>query len=369
MAEALKLHYGAEIPRRIAAMIGQVYPSFPARRFLNAALSGYDDLSLMARGRHLADALAQALPKDFEAAADILLKSVDVRLAEESASPMASFLYLPHTLFVAHYGLDHFETAMQAQHLLTQRFTAEFSMRSFLQHRREATLARLAVWTQDPSEHVRRLVSESVRPRLPWAPRLRDFQADPEPVLRLLDALKDDSSLYVRRSVANCLTDIGKDNPDAMFATLRRWSHEAPPERRWLIRHALRFAIKRGDAEALHLMGYGEAVRVAVSSGSIQPKRASIGESVTIGADISNMGTRLARVLVDLRIHYVKAKGTSRPKVFKLTELQLPPASTERVVKRISLAQMTTRTHYPGKHVVDLLINGVVFPVGEFRLG
>jgi len=370
MAEALKLQYGAEVPQRIAAMIGQVHPRFSTRRFLDHALKGYDELSLMARGRHLADSLALTLPKDFDAAVDILLKSIDARVpAQNDSSSLASFLYLPHTLFVAHYGLDHFETAMRAQHVLTQRFTAEFSMRSFLQHRRAATLARLAEWTQDPSEHVRRLVSESVRPRLPWAPRLREFQANPEPVVHLLDALKDDASLYVRRSVANCLNDIGKDNPDALFLTLRRWNRDAPPARRWLIRHALRFAIKRGDPEALDLLGYGEAVCVAVSSGSIQPKRASVGGSVTIGADISNTGTRLARVLVDLRIHYVKANGASRPKVFKLAELQLPPASTERVVKRISLAQMTTRTHYPGKHAVDLLINGVVFPLGEFRLG
>jgi 3-methyladenine DNA glycosylase AlkC len=94
---------------------------------------------------------------------------------------------------------------------------------------------------------VRRLVSEGTRPRLPWAPRLRAFMRDPRPVLELLEWLKDDPSLYVRRSVANNLNDIGKDHPDLLFATAERWMKDANENRHWIIRHALRSAVKRGD--------------------------------------------------------------------------------------------------------------------------
>ena len=143
---------------------------------------------------------------------------------------------MPHLFFVSQYGLAHFEPSMQAQHALTQRFTAEFSIRPFLQHHPQQTLRRLSQWTQDPSEQVRRLVSEGSRPRLPWAPRLAAFQTDPRPVLQLLEQLRDDTSLYVRRSVANNLNDIGKDNPDMLMDTARRWLLGASTDREWIVR-------------------------------------------------------------------------------------------------------------------------------------
>ena len=162
---------------------------------------------------------------------------------------------------------------MQAQHELTQRFTAEFSIRPFIERHPEATLARLAQWTQDPSPHVRRLVSEGTRPRLPWASRLRDFQRDPAPVLALLERLKDDPELYVRRSVANNLNDIGKDHPDLLADVARRWLQNASPERRWIVRHALRSAIKRAEPGALSALGYGAAPTLAIERVRIEPKR------------------------------------------------------------------------------------------------
>ncbi len=148
-------------------------------------------------------------------AVDVLLASASQPHEHRASGGMAAFLYMPHLFFVARHGLDHFEDSMRAQHALTQLFTAEYSIRAFLEKHPEATLARLREWTADPSHHVRRLVSEGTRPRLPWAPRLRAFQKDPRPVLELLELLKDDPELYVRRSVANNLNDIGKDHPGA----------------------------------------------------------------------------------------------------------------------------------------------------------
>lgn len=196
MAEPLVNQYGEKIPRTIAAMIVDVHPGFPAKRFLATALDGYHALNLMARGRRIAESLARYLPQDFDAAVDILLASLGPRSDPQAGEGgLSAFLHLPHTQFVATYGLDHFETSMRAQYELTQRFTAEFSMRPFLERHTAATLQRLRDWTTDPSEHVRRLVSESTRPRLPWGTRLRRFQQDPRPVLALLERLKDDDSL------------------------------------------------------------------------------------------------------------------------------------------------------------------------------
>ena len=246
MAESLKDFYSPELVRRLGASIAAVHPSFDQQRWAKEALEGLGDLSLTDRARHLMNAMRSQLPEDYEAALEILLASLERPGTEGDDSSMASFFYLPHLYFVSEHGLGHFEASMRAQYLLTQRFTAEFSIRHFLERHPEATLAKLRQWAKDPSHHVRRLVSEGTRPRLPWAMRLRAFQKDPAPVLELLELLKDDESLYVRRSVANNLNDIGKDHPELLVATCERWSRGASAERQWILRHALRSAVKRG---------------------------------------------------------------------------------------------------------------------------
>jgi len=323
LAEPLKNQFGADIPVKIAGMISRVSDRLPAEAFVREALDGYEELDLMQRGRKIASALRQHLPVDFKEAAEILIASLGPKLVKMEDIGMTPFLYLPHTLFVAEYGIEHFKVSMRAQYELTQRFTAEFSIRPFLERYPEATLKQLAVWAKDPSPHVRRLVSEGTRPRLPWASRLREFQKDPTPVLSLLELLRDDPSLYVRRSVANNLNDIGKDHPDVLVETAQRWMKDATEERRWLIRHALRSAIKRGEAGALKVMGFGETARVSVAQASIKPKRPVIGGKVTISFEITSTARQPQDVLVDMRIHFVKANGKTSPKVFKLKQLNL----------------------------------------------
>lgn len=368
MAEPLKNHFGADVPRTIARMIAAVFPAFDAGAFVRSALNGYDQLNLMSRGRTIAQTLRRYLPDDYTTAVEILLASLDQKPERTAGQGMASFLFLPHVFFVAEYGLEHFEASMRAQYLLTQRFTAEYSIRRYLERYQAATLARLAEWTTDPSEDVRRLVSEGTRPRLPWAPRLRAFQADPRPVLALLDLLKDDPSLYVRRSVANNLNDIGKDHPTLLVETARRWMQGATEERRWIIRHALRSAVKRADAGALALLGFGEAARLSVRKVRITPPRPAIGSSVTIACEIVSRASIPQRLLVDLRVHYMKANGRPSPKIFKLKQVEVAPRAAVEVKKRVSLAQLTTRTHYPGRHMADVVVNGRAYPLGAFDL-
>jgi 3-methyladenine DNA glycosylase AlkC len=277
-------------------------------------------------------------------------------------------LYLPHTVFVAQYGLAHFEESMRAQHALTQRFTAEFSIRPFLEQHPQATLRQLTAWAADPNPHVRRLVSEGTRPRLPWAPRLRQFQADPAPVLALLELLKDDPALYVRRSVANNLNDIGKDHPAVLASTARAWLKNAPAGRAWIVGHALRSAVKRGESAALQVLGFGEKAQVAVGHIHINPARAVMGGSVRIGFELTSTHKHEQGVLVDLAVHYVKSSGQARAKVFKLKTLALAPGQTAALAKTLSLAEMSTRKHYPGVHRVDVILNGEAHRLGAFEL-
>jgi 3-methyladenine DNA glycosylase AlkC len=367
VAEPLKNHFGPRVPKTIAAMIGRVWPQFPSKAFLADALEGFDALELMDRGRHLAHVLRRHLPPAYPQAVDILVRSASARPARsEGDGGMASFVYLPHVCFVSAFGLDDFESSMAAQYELTQRFTAEFSIRPFLERYPERTLARLRQWARDPSHHVRRLVSEGTRPRLPWAGRLRAFQADPRPVLELLELLKDDPSSDVRRSVANNLNDIGKDHPGILIATARRWMAGADEERRALVRHALRSQVKQGNGEALKMLGFGGGARVAIENPRISPRQTSMGGRVTIGCDVRNLGRRAQPMVIDLRVHFVRARGRTAVRVFKLKIAELPPGGVVSCRKTLSLADLTTRRHYPGRHRVDVVVNGRAHELGAF---
>jgi 3-methyladenine DNA glycosylase AlkC len=302
----------------------------------------------------------------------------------KASGGMSAFLYMPHLFFVSQHGLEHFEESMQAQYALTQLFTAEFSVRAYLEKHPERTLALLRQWTKDPSEHVRRLVSEGTRPRLPWAPRLRAFQKDPRPVIELLELLKDDPSLYVRRSVANNLNDIGKDHPDLLVATAKRWLKNATAERRWIVNHALRSAIKRADAGALGALGYGGRAEVSVRDAKITPARPKIGGGVTIAFTLVNKLGKRQKVMADFVVHFVKARGTGAKtfkmkavdlaargtgaKTFKMKALTLAPRAHVTISKKIGLKQLTTRKHYPGVHEVEALLNGRRVALGRFTL-
>lgn len=368
MAEALKNHYGPEIPHAIARMIASVHPRFNTRAFLRDALDGYDTLELMQRGRRIADALHAHLPAHYADAVKVLLASAKQSTGLKRKNPMHSFLYLPHTLYVARHGLDDFELSMRAQHALTQLFTAEMSLRPFLEKHPERTLNTLRVWAGDANEHVRRAVSEATRPRLPWAPRLRAFMRDPRPVLELLELLKDDASLYVRRSVANNLNDIGKDHPQLLIETAERWMKNASANRQWIVRHALRSAVKRGDVGALRVLGFGGATAGVVKNAKVSPVRVKPGGTVTIAFDVANTTTRSQRMVVDLRVHYAEANGSTSAKVFKLRELELAGKAHASLSKRLSLKNLTTRKHYPGKHRVEAWINGRAVALGQFEL-
>jgi 3-methyladenine DNA glycosylase AlkC len=363
----LKDQFGLSAPRAIARMIRAVHPDFPHEDFLRDVARGYGPMSLTGRGFHVAEALRRHLPRDYPVAIDILLESASQPHEHRASNGMAGFLYMPHLFFVARHGLDHFEESMRAQHALTQLFTAEFSIRAFLEKYPERTLARLREWVSDPSHHVRRLVSEGTRPRLPWAPRLRAFQRDPRPVLELLELLRDDPELYVRRSVANNLNDIGKDHPVLLADVAKRWLRDATPEREWVIRHALRSAVKRADAGALRALGFGGKVAVSIRGVRISPARPRIGDAVTISFDLVNPSRRAQRVMADVVIHFAKARGTGA-KTFKLKAVTLAAGERVTLAKKIGLAQLTTRRHYPGEHRVEAQLNGQARRLGSFLL-
>jgi 3-methyladenine DNA glycosylase AlkC len=258
----LKQLLGPEAITCLAANIRLVHSAFDSAAFCTTARNGLDTLELMQRAQHIAAALRQHLPDPYRQAVQVLLASLTPPQQQAEQFGLAEFFYLPHGFFIADYGLeaqhdagaDPFDLSMQALHALTMRFTAEFAIRPFLIRQQERTLAQLMAWTSDANPHVRRLCSEGTRPRLPWGKRIPAFIADPSPALPILERLKDDDCLYVRRSVANHLGDIAKDHPEVALALCERWlAQPASKELKWVVRHALRHPAKKGDATALKL--------------------------------------------------------------------------------------------------------------------
>jgi 3-methyladenine DNA glycosylase AlkC len=256
----LKELIGRPMIRLIAESLGRTLEGFPEREFQQHALDGLSELGFLQRSAHVAAALRKHLPQDIEKALEVLIAALGPELERTESNGLAPFFYAPHSHFIALYGIERFDSGMRANYELTKRFTAEFSIRPFLVRHPKESLQRLRQWAADPNPHVRRLVSEGTRPRLPWAMRLPAFQRDPAPILDLLERLRDDPVLYVRRSVANSLGDIAKDHPERVFRTCRKWMNDLDAldegqarARRWVIRHALRLPAKKGVREALRI--------------------------------------------------------------------------------------------------------------------
>ncbi len=370
MADALKTFFSPALVRRLAGEVARVHPGFITRAFVRDATAGLDELELLDRGKHIARALGDHLPADYPEAVDILLRSLGPEHAGDEllGAGMAPFFYLPHLVFVAERGHDHVDLSMRAQYELTKRFSAEASIRPFIARGPERTLAYLRRWAGDPNPHVRRLVSEGTRLRLPWAMRVPWLDAHPERVLELLELLKDDPASVVRRSVANNLNDLGKVHGPLLVRTCAAWLEGASPERRALVEHALRSAIKRGDPAALALLGYGGRPAVALEQVGFEPATVAIGGRVTMRFVLRSTARTAQELLVDVAVHFVKAAGHATPKVFKLKRLTLAPRATAELQTRISLAVHTTRTPRPGLHAVDVVVNGEARRAGAFTV-
>ena len=350
-SSALKEIFNAARFRSVAKEMAAISGEFDPKRFLTAALAGLDDLTLLQRLRRMTESLHRALPGGYRKNLS-LLRPLAPRLGHRFAT-----LTLPD--YVALYGLDDFEVSMDALKFFTPFGSAEFAVRPFLRRDLARTLAVMETWSRDPDEHVRRLASEGSRPRLPWSFRLEALIADPAPVLPILENLRADPSLYVRKSVGNHLNDITKDHPAWVFARLKLWPMNHP-HTAWIAKRALRTLIKRGDRRALAVIGAGGKPRVRVGGFEIRPKKARLGDRLTLCCHLESASAKPQRLVVDYAVHYVKKSGATSAKVFKWKEFTLGPRASITLNRTQQIRDFTTRTHHPGRHGVDLLVNGQV---------
>jgi 3-methyladenine DNA glycosylase AlkC len=321
-----------------------------------ACADALDGLTFSGRVAAVRDAVLADLPNGFGPFADVL------RAALRDPG-FTGWMIWPVAESVGVRGIGVFEPALELLRELTPRLTAEGAVRPFLMADQERALAVLAGWTDDPDHHVRRLVSEGTRPRLPWAPRLPALIADPRPAVPLLDALYRDESEYVRRSVANHLNDIGRDHPEVAVVTAARWLAEPVETTERVVRHGLRTLVKSGHPGALALLGHAPDLPVVVDGPTVTLDRIRVGDHLEFTYAVTNAHDRPASVVIDYVIHHVKANGGRTPKVFKLVTRSLGPGETWRATRRHSFRPISTRRYHAGTHAVGIQVNGR--PYGE----
>ncbi|WP_244103379.1 DNA alkylation repair protein [Burkholderia gladioli] len=358
----LKDSMGERQFRSLLSTLKLIERSFDTRRFLAVALDGLDELSLMARVRRASLAIeagAQALPGGYD--------TVLTLLAEAAPHLGGGFLAMVAPDYVGQFGRHDFDRSMAALAFFTRFGSSEFAVREFLRDDPRRALATLRDWSRHEDQAVRRLASEGSRPRLPWSFRLREIEADPALAAPILDNLRADPSDYVRRSVANHLNDVTKLHPDWVLERVAAWGG-ADAGTRWIVRHALRTLVKRGDARALALLGASGAARIEAVPFAVTPARIELGETVTLAAELVSTAPDAQRLVVDYRIGYVKKNGSTAHKVFKLRELTLAPGQRIDIVRSQRIRDFTTRTHYAGRHGVELIVNGAVVAQAHFDL-
>lgn len=380
MAELLREAINSQTLEGLAERITQVYPQFESQEFLSSLRQPtFNDLGLFERLDEVTQALIQFLPQDFTQAAPILMNSLGSELDALGDDPTAKdygshqgFIVVALGNYIAQRNQpenpEHFELSMQALLEMTKRFSSEGPIREFIIHQTHDTLKTFEKWTQHKNVHVRRLVSESLRPRLPWTQKIQRFIDSPEEVFPFLEQLKDDAHLYVRRSVANNLNDITKDHPDRVCELLQNWVEPKNPQRTWLIKHSLRTLIKKGHPKALELIGISPHVQIEPPTLILGRTQIQLGESLPFELKIKSLSTQPQELLIDFIIHHQKANGTLSPKVFKWTQKTLLAQGELSLKKSHSIKKISTRKYYEGEHKIEIQINGRSFAQSIFHL-
>ncbi len=360
MATAMKEGLNSKAIERIAANMQLAWPQFPAKSFVTRAKRGLSALELKERVVHLANALTIALPDSFEEAVHHILKASETWDRGNPEDPLRGFAAWPLFHFIETKGLDHFDLSLHAFEKITNLFSAEFSIRPFIALDKDRAFSVFSQWTTHTDEHVRRLVSESTRSHLPWASHVECILCDPHSVLKLLERLKDDPALYVRRSVANNLNDIAKDHPELVIDRCEEWSKNASPERQWIIQRATRSLVKSGHPRVWGLLGFTATPKLKLAEATLQSPTVAIGDSLGFSFTLVSQAARPQRLVVDYAVYYTKANGSLRPKVFKLKQVELGAKQSVAIAKQHSFRKVTTRKLYPGPHRIEILVNGVV---------
>lgn len=347
MAELLKDVFDRKFIKSLAADLKDSYPKFDEALFIKAIFTkDWQEKALKQRIRHISENMQCCLPSDYKKAIS-LLKPVSDNYSE------LQHLIFPD--FIELCGIDDLSTSIDAMEYFTEKSSSEFPIRFFIIKYEKQILAQMKKWAKSKNEHLRRLASEGCRPRLPWAIALPKYKKDPSAILPILEILKEDESEYVRRSVANNLNDISKDNPKVVIEIARKWKGISQ-ETDKLVKHSCHTLLKQGNPKTIKLFGFREPKDIQVKKLKVT-KEIKMGEEIEFAFTLNTDKKKLGLLRIEYIIEFVRQNNKVGKKVFKISEGRY--AESERnIIKKHSFKPISTRKYYAGKHSVSIIING-----------
>jgi len=362
MADPIKNIYNYELLHKVAVDIKFVYSHFNVDDFLKSIMDeAWDNLELKDRIYRISTVLGKYLPPNYGAAIGVIDKVV----MNYGTWHTGAGGFFP--VFVEIYGQDEmdWDLSMGALERYTPYASSEIAVRPFIIKHEDRMMAQMYVWSKHENECVRRLASEGCRPALPWAPALNSFKKDPAPILPILSQLKTDTSIHVRKSVANNLNDISKTHPDLVVQLAKDWygKHEYTD---WIVKHGCRTLLKKGNHDVLAIFGYENTSSVDVDGFAFKTASVLIGEDMIFSFSVSV--NEAAKVRLEYGVDYAKSNGNRNRKIFQISEISLKENQRKSYAKTHSFADVSTRKHYPGTHSITLIVNGVERGTLDFEL-
>lgn len=359
MAEALKKLYSQDKIAELSNALKVEYPDFDAKGFLKKFQTDeWKNAELKARVRFITLALHEFLPDDYSRSIGILKK------VSRKFKPGFFSIFFPD--FVEVFGQKDWDVSMDALEEFTQTSSAEFAIRPFIVNDPKRAIKQMLKWSKSPNHHLRRLSSEGCRSRLPWSFRLNMFVEDPSPVLPILENLKNDPELYVRKSVANHLNDISKDHPELILGLAEKWIGKSD-NTDWIVNHALRTLLKSGNKRALKLFGHHKADNFKIDKISLNKSRLHHGDVLNFSFNLINSSSNDAGCRLEYAIDYMKANGSITRKVFQISKSTVKRGATG-FARTCKFDDLSTRKHHPGKHTITILVNGEPKSAADFVL-
>lgn len=362
---AIKDIYSPAFYNRFAGLLEQTLPDFNKEEFIRQIFTeAFKTMEWKQRMQHTTIVFHVFLPKDFPKAVKGIENVITQLRKEHIGEDNLAYIFLAD--YIGTYGLDDFETSVQALEFVTQFISCEFAVRPFILKYGNRMIDQMVRWSKHENYKVRRFSSEGSRPRLPWAMAIPALKKDPSPLLPLLENLKNDPSEFVRRSVANNLNDIAKDHPDIVLSIAKKW-RGGSKETDAIIKHGSRTLLKQGHAEILEVYGL-DGKNFSVTNLEITTPQVTIGDSLEFSFTINNANDSRRMVRLEYGIYYMKSKGHLARKVFKISEKEYKAGVKINVSRKQSFKLITTRTFYPGLHQLSIIVNGDEKVIDNFEI-
>jgi 3-methyladenine DNA glycosylase AlkC len=357
VADLLKNIYNERFFDQYTLALTKVISGFDQYSFISQVKSPtWNDMELKQRMNHLMKETSHILPESFKSKMDVISQLIDILNDQGVKSQNLEYIFFAD--LITEFGLENLDEAILAFEIVTRFTSCEFAVRKFIIKYPDQMKRQMLIWSEHENENVRRFASEGCRPLLPWGARLQELVKNPDSAIPILQNLKNDTSLYVRKSVANHLNDISRNQPELVLNIFKSWQKDRSERTNWIVRHGARTLLKQGNPGALSLFGTFSETPFSLFQWDISKDNVVLGDDINLVFSLRNDHTQSASFRIEYGIYFVKSNGTSSKKIFQVAEKSLLAGETITISKKHKFMDLTTRKHYAGVHKIGIVING-----------